>query len=108
MYIVDRKIDGIKILELNGKVMGDTTDFKKELEELISEETKIIIDCKALNYINSSGLRIFLSILKDITKKNGKIVISNLTEFVQEIFKQTGFMEMFEVTDTQEEALTKF
>jgi anti-anti-sigma factor len=105
MFITERKVHGCKIIELNGSVDASTESFEDDLRELIEEETKIVIDCKNLSYINSNGLRIFLSIFKDVAKVGARIVISSLQGNVKELFLLTGFLELFETSDSQQDAL---
>jgi len=108
MFITESKKAGVKILELHGRIDATAENFEKELKEMIQEENKILVDCANLNYINSSGLRVFLAALKDVTRHDGKLVISSLLENIKEIFKISGFLQLFETYDTKEEALKHF
>ena len=57
----------------------------------------IVIDCGELEYISSSGLRLLLSLRKEVAAKNGKLQIRNMNEDIQQIFKLTGFICIFEI-----------
>jgi anti-sigma B factor antagonist len=107
MFISDFKKQGVKILELNGKIDASATNFEEDLKELVTGENKIIVDCSNLNFINSAGLRTFLSILKGVTAINGRIIISSLQENVKEIFSISGFINLFEIAENKEEAIDK-
>ena len=56
----------------------------------------IILDCTKLEYISSSGLRIFLSILKNAKPKGSHVYIRGLNEELQQVFSMTGFTNLFE------------
>ena len=56
----------------------------------------IILDCTNLEYISSSGLRIFLAVLKNAKAKGSHVFIRNINEGIQKIFKMTGFYNLFE------------
>lgn len=56
----------------------------------------VIIDCTKLEYIASSGLRILISILKGAKAGGSKVVLKNLNEDIQSVFKLTGFINLFE------------
>ncbi len=59
-------------------------------------KSDIILDCNKLEYISSSGLRIFLSILKN-AKANGKhVYIQGLNNELRQVFTMTGFINLFE------------
>ena len=57
----------------------------------------VIIDCTNLEYIASSGLRILISILKGAKAGGSKVVLKNLNEDIQSVFKLTGFISLFEL-----------
>ena len=74
-----------------------------ETEELIEPVYKgdkdVIIDCSHLSYIASSGLRVLLSIRQG-TGANGKsVVIRGLNDEIKNVFKMTGFINLFTLVD---------
>ncbi len=56
----------------------------------------VIIDCTDLEYIASSGLRILISILKGAKAGGSRVVLKNVNEDIQSVFKLTGFISIFE------------
>ena len=60
------------------------------------ENQHIIIDCTRLEYISSSGLRIFLSVLKTVKPKGCRVFISGLNDDLRQVFAMTGFINLFE------------
>lgn len=109
MIISDRKKGDIKILELIGRIDNESNEyFEKELSDLVRNEEKILVDCSKLNYINSRGLRTFLETLKKVSKSKGKFFICNLQPQIQEIFRISGFLNLFDVYNTQESAIERF
>ena len=56
----------------------------------------IVLDCTSLEYISSSGLRIFLSILKNAKPKGSKVFIRGLNDDLRQVFAMTGFTNLFE------------
>ena len=57
----------------------------------------VIIECAKLEYIASSGLRILISILKGAKAGGSKVVLKNLNEDIQSVFKLTGFISLFDI-----------
>ena len=57
----------------------------------------ITIDCSKLEYIASSGLRILLGLLKSAKANENKVVLKNLNDEIKEIFKMTGFIDLFNI-----------
>lgn len=56
----------------------------------------IILDCTQLQYISSSGLRIFLSILKNAKPKGSHVYIRGISDSIRSVFAMTGFTNLFE------------
>lgn len=56
----------------------------------------IVIDCTDLEYIASSGLRILIGILKGAKASGSKVAIKNLNDDIKNVFKLTGFINLFE------------
>lgn len=56
----------------------------------------VVIECKKLEYIASSGLRILLGILKGAKASGSKVVMRNVNDDIKNVFKLTGFISIFE------------
>ena len=87
------------VAQLSGRL--DTTNaqlFETSIQPLIENANQEIeIDCTDLQYISSSGLRQFLALRKAVSAKGGKLVVSNVNNAIKDIFKMTGFSNLFEI-----------
>lgn len=85
------------LIELDGRL--DTTTAQ-QLEEKINSEIQgvkeLTFDLKDLDYISSAGLRILLSAQKTMNNQ-GKMIVKNASEEVEEIFEVTGFSDIFTI-----------
>ena len=73
-------------------------EVEQTLQPLYTTNGKdVIIDCTKLEYIASSGLRILISILKGSKAGGSKVVLKNLNDDIKDIFKLTGFINLFEI-----------
>lgn len=61
------------------------------------EQPRIMLDCQKLEYISSSGLRIFLKLKKFTDSKGGQVALNALQPTVKEVFDMTGFSKMFQI-----------
>ncbi len=96
----------VRIEETDGNIVAfvegslDTSvaaEAEKAMDPLNDVEGKdIIIDCTNLEYISSAGLRIFLGILQNAEDKDGHVYIKGINDKVREIFRITGFDNIFE------------
>lgn len=66
----------------------------KPLNDCAGED--IILDCTALDYISSSGLRLFLGVLKNAKPKGSHVFITGMNEDLRNVFTMTGFINLFE------------
>lgn len=69
-------------------------DFKPLLD---CEGRTIVMDCSNLTYIASSGLRLFLTILKNSKAKGSKMIVQNINEDIRKVFTLTGFFNLFDI-----------
>ena len=72
-----------------------TAEDVKPLLEAANKE--IILDCTELEYISSSGLRIFLDIRKEAAAKSSKVIVRNINADIRQVFMMTGFISLFEI-----------
>lgn len=71
---------------------------QQEITPLLENADKeILLDCAQLEYISSSGLRLFLTIRKETAAKGGKVIIENVSDDIKKVFMMTGFFNLFEI-----------
>jgi len=56
----------------------------------------IILDCTALEYISSSGLRLFLGVLKNAKAQGSRVCIKGMNDDIRHVFDEIGFTNLFE------------
>ncbi len=70
---------------------------EQDLKPLMDSNGRdIILDCAQLAYISSSGLRLFLSVLKNAKPKGSHVYITNMNSDIRSVFTMTGFINLFE------------
>ena len=109
MDVTIEKKDNCVVINVIGRL--DTTNFKtleEQFLQLIAEgNLQLIVDCIKLDYVSSSGLRVFLVALKTLTKKQGKLFFCNLNEELTEIFEVSGFISIFNVVASKDAAFSE-
>ena len=103
------KTETFTIVKIEGRI--DTTnfnEFEKEIATVIDGgANNIVLDCEGLNYISSSGLRVFLITQKRLMGSKGKLHLCNMQPTIKEIFDISGFSTIFKIFDTKEAALAE-
>lgn len=70
----------------------------REIRQLYDcEGHDIILDCNALEYITSSGMRLFLELLKVAKSKGSKVTITGLNNDIYDVFEEVGFINLFDI-----------
>ncbi len=97
MEINCKKTDDKTIIEVKGYLDAtNAEEFQKVVDTLSAEDTQlVVVDCEGLEYISSSGLRVFITLLKKAQKNGGKVQVENLNSTVREIFDMTDFSSLF-------------
>ena len=73
-----------------------TTKMSEELDRVKDlADQNLIIDCKEMEYISSSGLRFFMQLKRNSEQRGGSVKLCNLNEDVEEIFRLSGFHHIF-------------
>lgn len=91
--------------KLNGRLDSNTSSMlEKELTGIIEQGNKyIIINLEELNYINSSGLRVFLAAAKLLDTMGEKLKICCVKDYIKEVFEIAGFLSIFDIQNSMEE-----
>ena len=99
MEVKINKQDSNIIVEFIGRLdTPASVEASQAIEPVLADAgNTIILECKELSYISSSGLRIFLTIRKAAAAKGGKVIVRNITDDIRHVFMMTGFLNLFEI-----------
>ncbi len=82
--------------------------LEKEIENVITSNNKLVFNLSNLDYISSAGLGVFMSFIQDIRENNGDIRFAELNEKVKNVMDLLGFNHIYDITDTEQEAIDKY
>jgi anti-sigma B factor antagonist len=107
-----RQETDLAIIVLNGEIDGFAEDtLDKAYQEAESTEPQtILLNFSDVNYINSTGIALIVSLLARARKEHRRLAISNLSDHYREIFQITrlaDFMSIYPDEKTAREALLK-
>ena len=99
MEVIINKTNNEVVARLVGRLdTPASVDIASDIQSLLEEAGKtIILDCKEMSYISSSGLRIFLTLRKAAADKGGHIVVRDINDDIRGVFMMTGFLNLFEI-----------
>jgi len=105
------KIESIAILKMAGRLVDkvEAVEISVEIDEELAEGTsQFIIDLNELEYMNSTGLNILLTLMNMARNKGGEAIIVAARPRIQSLFAVTKLNSVFKMKDTIEEAKTYF
>lgn len=111
MKIAVRQELGVTILEPKGKItigVGDVALRDAVHEALEAGARNILVNLGAVTTIDSSGIGELVSAYTTVTNRGGKLKLANLPSKVSDILQITQLITVFEVFDTESEALGSF
>ncbi|MBR4534225.1 MAG: STAS domain-containing protein [Bacteroidaceae bacterium] len=90
--------DGNLVAKFEGRLdTAAAPQTEQELQPLKNcQGHNIILDCSELAYISSSGLRLFLTVLKNAKPLGSHVYISGMNQELRNVFTMTGFINLFE------------
>ncbi len=107
MEITQEKVNGVSVVSISEKLNVTTiADLEAVFNKLFEEKcTKVLIECRNLEYISSAGLRVLLTAAKQFKKISGEIALADLNQNVKQVFEISGFTNIFPIYTTREEAI---
>ena len=95
---IDKSSDPV-VVSLVGRLDTNTSSkFESALTDLFEKDKyNLVVDLNKLEYVSSSGLRVFLGAQKKVSAASGKMVIKNANSTIMEVFEITGFLDVLTV-----------
>lgn len=105
-----RDVGHITIVDVAGRLdMSNGNKLKTDVKHLLNDgKTQIHLNLCKVEFVNSSGLGALVSLMKEIRLHRGRLTLSDLVEYVNEIFDITQLSHIFEIYKTEQEALNSY
>ena len=102
-------IQQVTAVNLAGEIdAGSAVAVQQKVLPLSVPGCQIILDMSKVAYMSSAGLRMLLSIYRQISGNQGRIVLVGLSEELKDTMSVTGFLGFFTVHDLLETGLQAF
>ncbi len=91
------ELENIWLIDIAGEIdIYTAKDLKEMLNKKLDEYTESMkMDCAALEYIDSTGLGVLISILKRLKQNNKDIIIANPRPNILKLLTITGLNKIF-------------
>lgn len=111
LKITERRNDSVIILDLAGKIrLGESNlELHNSLRQLVEKgEKKILLNLAEVTHIDSSGLGELVAGYTTLQKNGGDLKLLHLTERVNELMMITKLLTVFDVFESEAEAIESF
>ncbi|HPO63661.1 MAG TPA: STAS domain-containing protein [Candidatus Kapabacteria bacterium] len=99
---------GGAILHLKGQFVGgeETDHLRATLTEIAQKnESRLIVDLEKTTYLNSTALGVLIAAHANFAKRNGQIVLCNVSKSIENIFVITKLTLVFPIFASIDEAI---
>ena len=104
-----KKLDGDRaVVYLKGRLdVAVSGDVEEALLAIIEEDSlkHIVLNMQDVEYMSSSGFRVAIALLRKLKEDGGSLKICNLKPAVQRIFDVIELTSLFDIFESEEEAL---
>ena len=106
MRISVRDVGAAKVVEVEGEVdLSTSPDLRRTLLETLPRVGRLALNLGAIRYIDSSGIATLVEVLNRSQHLKKEFVLFGLSPAVQEVFRLTHVVRIFQVFQTEQEAL---
>ncbi len=94
----------VRVVYLNGKIISsNSVDLNERLKKHFSDGTyDTIIHISELEYIDSKGMAMLLTLAKTIKQNNGQLFLTKPSPFVSELLELTNLQSFFDFVEDVE------
>ena len=105
-----RTVDGVLVVDCHGRIVfgEESAMLRDTIRKLIAENKRIVLNLSGVNYIDSGGLGTLVSLYTTAHNSGGSIKLCNLTQRVGDLLQVTKLVTIFEVYDSEGQALESF
>jgi anti-anti-sigma factor len=107
--IEQEQVGSVRVLALSGRLDTETAvDVELALQDLFAAgEREYVIDLSDIGYVSSAGLRVLLSLAKQLDGGKGSLRLCGLNAAVNQVFEVAGFSKLFAIFPDRAAALPK-
>ena len=102
-------VGNVMKVSLNGRLVASCSEeFKDTMFSHLRESKNILVNLTGMSHIDSSGLGALVSILQWVNTNGGALKLACLQPRPRIVFDITKVCRIFDIYDTEEEAMASF
>jgi anti-sigma B factor antagonist len=111
MRITERQVADVTVLELEGRLILEEGEspLREAVDRLVKEgHVKILVDLRQVTKIDSAGIGMLVSKYLTAFRHGGRVKLLHLSTRADNLMHFTKLCTVFEMFETEEEALRSF
>lgn len=102
--------DGIVVVDCAGRIVfgEETSELRDRVRSLIASGSRIVLNLGEVTYIDSGGLGTLVALYTTARNSGASVKLAKLTKRVGDLLQVTKLLTVFEVYETEEEAVQSF
>lgn len=107
MTVNIRREGSVDVVELAGELDANTSPVAhQQILPLATDGARILLDMSGVSFMSSAGLRLLLSMYRQVTGQKGTIALAGLSEDLKDTMSMTGFLSFFTIHDTADSGVS--
>ncbi len=110
LTVETREGDGVTVVSCTGRILfgEESAGLRESLKRVLSKSRKVVLNLSGVSYIDSGGLGTLVGVYSSARAAGADIKLAGLTQRVQDVMQVTKLVTVFEVYDTEKDALNAF
>jgi anti-sigma B factor antagonist len=109
--MTNREVDGVSVVALDGRiVLGEESNaLREKVKSLIAEgKKKVVLNMANITFIDSAGLGTLVAAHHSAKSQGAALKLAHLGAKFQEVLQITKLLTVFDVYNTEAEAVSSF
>jgi len=111
MEITERTVDDVTVLALKGRIILEEEEHPlRTVVDMLVEQgrLKLVLDLREATYIDSAGVGVLVAKYVSVRRRGGTIKLLHLGPRVRHVLEITKLTGVFEIFESEDEAVRSF
>ena len=105
-----RNVDGVTVVDCSGRIVfGDeSAALRENVKKLLENNKQLVLNLGGVTYIDSGGLGTLVALYTTARNAGADVKLAKLTPRVGDLLQVTKLLTVFDVYETEDQALKAF
>ena len=109
MNLSSQTYGSVELVSLPARlVMANAQEARSAIRNLVDDgRIRLVLDLRAVQFVDSSGLSVLVSTLKAVQSHNGRVVLLSPSDSVRSLIELTRLHQVFEIFEDRYAAISE-